>query len=106
MNTSNPNAGIGAPDAILYAIQEYNELPVHVRNELPLLYFLLGPMGTAPYKFSKEQASYIQPSPFGQTCGNCARAYKQVIHDRFICSQMAGDISPSAWCRLWSSFGT
>jgi len=36
-----------------------------------------------------------------QKCGNCEFAYKKVVRDQFICSKIAGDIRPEAWCKLW-----
>jgi hypothetical protein len=70
------------------------------RNEI-LLYWLLG-TGTPEFKHDRTDSRYTGRSAVqGQTCGNCRFAYKAVTEDRYICSQIRGDVKPPGWCRFW-----
>ena len=101
MNFRYPEAGRHAPAFVAAAVAEFHRLPLHVRQTVPLLYWLLGD-GTPPYKMSAPDSDYRPQTPIpGQVCGNCRFAYQQVISGRFICSQIRPDIRPEAWCRLW-----
>lgn len=97
-NNDYPSAGDDAPPEIKSKIDEMLEkgLP----DDLPLLYAILG-SGTPPYKMSKDDSEY-QDEPSGeQQCSNCEFAYKKVVRDRYICSQIRGPIKSEGWCRLW-----
>lgn len=94
-------AGHRAQPEVQDAIERFRRLPMAERDT-PLLYWLLGD-GTPPYKMSKEDSAY-QATPQGkQKCSNCEYAYKKVVREQFICSQISGDIRPEAWCRLWKA---
>tara|TARA_Y100000310_G_C20351248_1_gene654465 strand:+ start:40 stop:423 length:384 start_codon:yes stop_codon:yes gene_type:complete len=99
-----PKAGVPgkAQPGVVEAVEEFRELPPKVQSRLPLLYWLLGD-GTSPYKMSKEDAAYGPPPPEkrSEVCGNCRFAYARVINGQLICSQVDGQISYPAWCRLW-----
>ena len=92
-----PKAGENAQPEIKTAIKRWHELKD--KPDEPLLYWLLG-SGTPPYKMSKKDSEYGEERK-GQRCGNCKFAYKKVIKDRIICSQISGEIKPEMWCRLW-----
>lgn len=66
----------------------------------PFLYFLLG-KGTPDFKMSPKTVNYGLSEVSGQKCGNCIFAYKNIVKNKNICSQVRGDINPSMWCRLW-----
>jgi hypothetical protein len=93
-------AGSRAQPEVQQAIERFRKLPLVERKRHPLLYWLLGE-STPAFKMSKEDSNY-QPVPQGkQRCDNCEFAYKKVVRNQFICSQIEGDIEPKAWCRLW-----
>jgi len=95
-----PDAGENAQPEVKKAVKRFRELPLAERQSQPLLYWLLGE-GTPDFKMSKLDAAY-QSEPRGkQKCANCEFAYKKVVRDQFICSQIEGDIASQAWCRLW-----
>lgn len=97
-----PQAGKNASAGARQSIQQFHRLPVVQKQQVPLLYFLLG-SGTPPYKMSPADASY-QNQPMGQQrCGNCIHAYQHVKSQTFICDQIRGGIQPQGWCRLWST---
>ena len=53
----------------------------------------------AQSKMSKAQANY-QDAPQGdQRCGNCAHFNAE----ENTCAVVEGDISPQAWCSLWTA---
>ena len=94
-----PEAGENAPPEIREVVNELKKED----SDVPLLYRVLG-SGTPPYKMSKEESEYTSESDVeGQTCGNCRFAYKKVVSERYICSQIRGDIQPPGWCRLWTA---
>lgn len=89
-----------ARDKVKEAIEEFRNLSKEEKQDIPLLYWLLG-TGTPAYKMSKVDAAY-QSKPRGhQKCGNCEFAYKKLANDKFICSWMRGKIELDGWCRLW-----
>ena len=95
-----PDAGEDAPKEVKRAIDRFRRLPIAQRKEQPLLYWLLGE-GTPDYKMSKLDSAYQEEPNGKQQCSNCEFAYKKVVRDQFICSQISGDIKPKAWCKLW-----
>jgi hypothetical protein len=86
------------------AVRRFKAMTKEEQEEEILLYWLLG-SGTPRYKMPKVTADYTEavdlPEGDLQTCGNCKFAYKKVIADRYICSQVSGPIKRQAWCRLW-----
>ena len=96
-----PDAGKKAQPEIKEAIQRFKNMAPEERGNNVLLYWLLG-AGTPDYKMSREESKYVDKSEKkDQTCGNCYFAYQKVVNKRYICSQIAGDIEPEAWCKLW-----
>lgn len=93
----------GGPNAqpeVQEAVERFRQLPLDERAEKPLLYWLLG-SGTPPFKMSRIDSAY-QDKPFGfQKCGSCRFAWQRVKTGQYICSQIAQEIAPEAWCRLW-----
>lgn len=98
------DAGERAPYEVQRAIDRFHmHAPDHVKENVPLLYWLLG-SGTPPYKMTREESDYVDVSPVPtQQCANCVFAYQHVTSGNFICSQIRGRISPPGWCRLWRS---
>lgn len=95
-----PKAGINANRYVQKAIQEFRTLPNNVKEQKPLLYWLLG-SGTVPYKMSKKDSLY-QGKPFrGQKCGNCRFTFMRWVNKELICSQIQGNIKLEHWCNLW-----
>jgi hypothetical protein len=106
-NFAYPYAASRAQPEVRQAIVRFRRLPIapeSPRVTTPLLYWLLG-QGTPAFKMSQPDALYGEPRAPGQTCGNCLFAYQHVTSKSFICSEMAGRILPSAWCRLWKPGG-
>ena len=98
-----PEAGLNPETQIEVqeALRRWATMPPEERGDIPLLYWLLG-SGTPPYKMSREESEYTDQSTVeGQTCANCEFAYKKVVRDQFICSQIRDDIQPKGWCKLW-----
>jgi hypothetical protein len=94
------SAGKKAPPEIRAAIARFRRLPLKLRLQTPLLWWLL-PEGTPPFKFSQEESAY-QPGPKGeQRCANCRSSYQHVTSGTYICDQIRGPIRPEAWCRVW-----
>jgi len=99
MNEDYPKAGENAPEEVKEVINE--KLEEGLPDDLPLLYAILG-SGTPPYKMSKNDSSYTDEAQGKDKCSNCEFAYKKVVRDRYICSQIRGPIKPEGWCRLWT----
>ena len=95
-----PQAGERAQPEVKQAIGRFRQLPTAERSDTPLLYWLLGE-GTPDYKMSKSDSDYQHMPNKTQKCGNCEFAYKKVVREQYICSQISGNITPQAWCRLW-----
>jgi len=96
-----PDAGDNAPPGVQKEVDNFKQQPPGDRGVM--LYNLLG-SGTPEYKMSQEESEYTDNSTVeGQTCGNCKFAYQQVGSERFICSQIRGDIVPEGWCKLWQA---
>jgi hypothetical protein len=98
-----PEAGIPgqAPPEVVEAVERFRDLPAPTRARIPLLYWLLG-SGTPPYKMSQESVDYGAPpaDQRGHICGNCRFGYARLINGQLLCSQMEGEITWDAWCRL------
>lgn len=92
--------GSKAQPEIQQALTRFRRLPLAKRRSQPVLYWLLGE-GTPAFKMAQEDAAYQETSKGKQKCANCEFAYKKVVRDQFICSQIRDDIKPGAWCRLW-----
>ena len=95
-----PKAGVNANPLVKKAITEFRNLPNEVKEQKPLLYWLLG-SGTPPYKMSKKDSAY-QGKPYrGQNCGNCRFTFMRVLNKELICSQIEGNVEIEHWCKLW-----
>ena len=99
-------ASIG-PTLVQGYIQLYRRLPDELpgieKSQIPALYALLG-TGTPPLKMAKEDAAYQdKPHPSGQHCDNCSSAYRNVVTNDIVCSQVEGEVSSESWCRLWNT---
>ena len=89
-----------APKETKDAIRKFMELPKKVRDNKPLLYYILG-SGTPPYKMSKKDSFYTDFSVKKQNCANCIFTYIKYVDKKPICSQIRGTIKLSGWCKLW-----
>ena len=58
----------------------------------------IGSRAAAQSKMSKAQANYQETPQGDQRCGNCAL----FIAAQNACAVVEGEISPQAWCRLWT----
>lgn len=97
-----PQAGVSAQPEVQYAIERFRQKPDRERAQLPLLYWLIG-SSTPPYKMSKPDAKYVDPSPVAQKCENCRHSWASVKHGFHICALITGRIEGSATCRLWEA---
>lgn len=100
-----PRAGVNAPPMVKQAIEQFRNLPNQVKEEKPLLYWLLG-SGTPPYKMSKKDSLYKGKSYRGQNCGNCRFTFMRWVNKELVCSQIEGNIKLEHWCKLWASADT
>jgi len=90
-----------APDEVKQLIDKFRALPEDEKDKKPLLYYIIG-TGTPKYKMEKADSDYIDESKTkGQSCGNCEFAYYKPAKKKFICSQVRGEITKPAWCRLY-----
>jgi len=87
-------------EGVVYAIKEFRNLPEEEKENLPLLYYLLK-KSTPAFKMSKEDSNYIEVAQGSEKCSNCRFIYKRLIDGKYICSQVADEIKPEAWCKLW-----
>lgn len=102
-NSMYPQAGANAQPEVQAAIGRFRQLPDMERAQLPLLYWLIG-SGTMPYKMSKTDAQYVDPSPSpSHKCENCRHSWASVKHGFHICDLMRGHIRGSAVCALWEA---
>jgi hypothetical protein len=100
-----PKAGVNANPYVKKAIRQFRMLPNDVKENKPLLYWLLG-SGTPPYKMSKKDSQY-QGKPYrGQNCGNCRFTFMRLLNKELICSQIAGNVEIEHWCKLWMNGDT
>jgi len=89
-----------APPEVKDAIERFrNEVPEEIKQDTPLLYWLLGE-GTPDYKFQKEDADYQNKPKDGMRCGNC-EYYYEGMDGSGVCSWVRGNIQRSHWCRFW-----
>jgi hypothetical protein len=97
-----PKAGVNANPYVKKAIRQFRMLPNDVKENKPLLYWLLG-SGTPPYKMSKKDSQY-QGKPYrGQNCANCRFTFMRLVNKELICSQIEGNVKLDHWCKLWMS---
>ena len=96
-----PNAGQGAPPGVRHAIQVFRDYPVVMRQHIALIWWLLGPKGTNPYKMTPTEASYVSRAPEARSCGRCQHAYRHMATGVALCNQIQGTIRREASCNLW-----
>ena len=103
MKYAYPEAGDKAHPLVARAVRVFRKAPKKVKERLPLLWVLLGPKGTQPYKMSKADSTYGPPPPHfqNQRCGNCNLAYRHEVSGVLICAWVRGTINPGLWCRFW-----
>lgn len=91
------------PIWVTTAYKEFEKLPQSVKLKTPFLYFLLGKgKGTPPYKMSKKDSNYYEPSENKDfICGNCIFYYVNVVKKIGVCSQIRGNVDYDGICRLW-----
>ncbi len=97
-----PKAGEAAQPEVKAAIKRFRKLPMADRKKKPLLYWLTGE-ATSDLKMSKADSEYTDKSSTKENCGNCEYIWKEPTSDRYICSQISGEIKPAGWCRLWDA---
>jgi hypothetical protein len=92
-----------APIWIKKAWDEFNKLPQDVQQKTPFLYFVLGKgKGTPPFKMSKKESNYRDPSSNKDfICGNCIFYYVNPVKKIGVCSQIRGNVTYDAICKLW-----
>jgi hypothetical protein len=92
-----------SPRWVKDAWNEFQKLPKDVQLETPFLYFLLGKgKGTPPFKMSKKDSNYKDPSSNKDfICGNCIFYYTNPVKKIGVCSQIRGNVTYDAICRLW-----
>lgn len=92
-----------SPFWVKQAYKEFVKLPVETQKKTPFLYFLLGKgKGTPPFKMSKKDSNYIDPSQNKDfICGNCIFYYTNPVKRIGVCSQIRGNVDYDAICRLW-----
>jgi hypothetical protein len=92
-----------APPQVKAVIEEFLKKPKKFRENVPLLYYLLG-SGTMAYKMSKEVADYVDQSRIKtQNCKNCIFGFQNLVTKKAVCSQMRGFVRYEGWCKLWKS---
>ena len=92
-----------SPIWIREAYKEFQKLPIEVQKKTPFLYFVLGKgKGTPPFKMSKKDSNYKDPSSNKDfICGNCIFYYTNPVKRIGVCSQIRGNVTYDAICRLW-----
>jgi hypothetical protein len=92
-----------SPRWIKDAWNEFEKLPLDVQKKTPFLYFVLGKgKGTPPFKMSKKDSNYKDPSSNKDfICGNCIFYYQNPVKKIGVCSQIRGNVDYDAICRLW-----
>jgi hypothetical protein len=92
-----------SPIWIQKAWMEFNKLPKQTQAKTPFLYFILGKgKGTPPFKISKADSNYKDPSSNKDfICGNCIFYYVNPVKKIAVCSQIRGNVDYDAICRLW-----
>ena len=89
-----------SPVWIKIAFKAFLQLPNKVVLNKPFLYFVLG-KGTPDFKMTKYTSDYGLSKEEDHHCSNCIYSYQNVVRNKFICSQIRGEIEPMKWCRLW-----
>jgi len=84
------------------AIDRFHKLSDKEKAKQPLLYWLLQD-STPKFKISKKDSKYTDKSEIPQKCQNCKFLYFKPSNERYICSQIAGLISPEGWCDRWKA---
>lgn len=107
-------AGRGAQAGVQASIALWRTLPQSVQRKRVLLWWLLGPDGTPPYKMSKPDSGYVMNTSSSRKCANCMSLYLHVESwDRteagpcpkgtYICDQVRGVVRPQDTCtEKWS----
>jgi hypothetical protein len=92
-----------APKWIKDAYLEFQKLSDLEKSKTPFLYFVLGKgKGTPPFKMSKKDAGYVDPSANPKfICGNCIFYYINPVKKIGVCSQVRGNVEYDAYCKLW-----
>ena len=92
-----------APKWIKEAYSEFEKLSEKEQKKTPFLYFVLGKgKGTPPFKMSKKDSGYVNPSKNSNfVCGNCIFYYYNPVKKISVCSQVRGNIAYDAYCPLW-----
>lgn len=93
-----------SPIWIKQAYTEFMKLSASERKKIPFLYFVLGRgKGTPPFKMSKSESNYKDPSTNKDfICGNCLFYYKNPVRKIGVCSQIRGNVDYDAICSLWA----
>ena len=93
------------PEQLKSLVDEFRELPLEEREEIPLLWWMLK-KSTANFKMSKEGSDYTDDSASEeQYCSNCSRIY--MSHGGFICDWVGknkegnDNIQLGGWCKFW-----
>ena len=92
-----------SPKWIKLAWKEFNMLPLKEQQKTPFLWFVLGKgKGTPPFKMSKKDSNYKDPSTNKDfICGNCIFYYINPVKKIGVCSQIRGNVDYDAICKLW-----
>lgn len=92
-----------APEWIKTAWEEYKKMGEEYMSKTPFLWFILGDgKGTPPYKDTKKNSKYIDPSPYPNLCcGNCIFYYTQPVRKVGLCSWIQGKVDYDAFCKYW-----
>ena len=92
-----------APKWIKEAYSEFQKLSDDEKKKTPFLYFVLGKgKGTPPFKMSKKDSGYVDPSANPKfICGNCIFYYINPVNKTGVCSQIRGNVEYDAYCKLW-----
>jgi hypothetical protein len=93
-----------APEWIKTAYQEYLKMGDEFISKTPFLWFVLGDgKGTPPYKQTKKESKYIDPTPYPNLyCGNCRYYYVQPLRKIAVCSWVRGEVDYDAFCKFWA----
>ena len=98
-----PLAGREAQPEVKRVIRRFRGLPDSVRARVPSLWgWLLGPDGTPPYKFDREEIAWSERPMQGQKCANCQRWYIHYVTNVGICDSVSGPWKGDWWCEKWT----
>lgn len=95
-----------APEWIKTAWEKYVEMGAEYMNKTPFLWFVLGDnKGTPPFKQTKKESKYVDPSPYPNLlCANCRFYYYQPLRKIGVCSWIRGNVDKDAFCKFWKGF--